>query len=141
MIESFQEQIEKKADSELADIIIDSHRYQNEFIDLAELEIKKRNIPLDSILELRIKNLKIQDENLSIGDKGSPFWISIGFIGSLLGGIFSIFLGYSYAFSKRKNSIGKEFYVYDQSTRKYGTIMFYLGLSIFGLILIRTIFK
>jgi hypothetical protein len=141
MVESFQEQIEKKTDTELADIIIDSHRYQKEFIDLAELEIKKRNIPIDSILELRIKNLKIQDENLSIGDKGSPFWISVGFIGSILGGIFSIFLGYSYAFSKRKNSIGKEFYVYDQSTRKYGTIMFYLGLTIFGLILISKIFK
>ena len=51
------------------------------------------------------------------------------------------FIKYSYAFSKRKNSSGKEFYVYDQSTRKYGTIMFYLGISIFGLILISTIFK
>jgi hypothetical protein len=140
MIQSFKEQIEKKADSELADIIIDSHRYQKEFIDLAELEIKKRNIPLDSILELRSKNLKIQDETLSIGDKGSPVWITLGFISSILAGVSGIFLGYSYAFSKRKNSSGKEFYVYDKSTRKYGTIMFYLGLSIFGLILISKIF-
>jgi hypothetical protein len=131
MIESFQEQIEKKSDSELADIIININRYQKEFVDLTEIELCNRNIPIDSIIELRIKNLKIQDEILEIGDKGSPFWIAIGFLGSLFGGLFSIFLGYSYAFSKRKNSIGKEFYVYDESTRKYGRKMFYFGLLIF----------
>jgi len=133
MIESFKDQISKKTDNELSDIFINNNKYQKEFVEFVELELKRRNLPIDSILELRKKNCQINDEFLSIGDKGSPIWIAFGFIGSLVGGIFAVFLGYSYAYSKRKNSLGKDFFVYDESTRKQGRIMFYLGLTIFGL--------
>lgn len=129
MIESFEEQIARKTDNELTDIfIIDYHKYQKDFIVLVEIELKKRNLPIDSIIELKKRNEKIIDETLTQGEQGSPVWISIGFFLSLLGGIFAIFLGYSYAFSKKKNSKGESFYVYNESTRKYGRIMFYLGL-------------
>lgn len=140
MIESFEEQIAKKTDSELTDIYIEYFKYQKEFVDLVEEELRKRNLPIDSIIELRKKNEKIIDETLTQGEQGSPVWITIGFFLSLLGGILAIFLGYSYAYSKKKNSNGESFYVYNESTRKYGRIMFILGLFMLVLGLFFNIF-
>lgn len=140
MIESFEEQIAKKTDNELTDIYIEYFKYQKEFVDLVEVELRKRNLPLDSIIELRKKNEKIIDETLTQGEQGSPVWITIGFFLSLLGGILAIFLGYSYAYSKKKNSNGESFYVYNESTRKYGRIMFILGLFMLVLGLFFNIF-
>jgi hypothetical protein len=140
MIESFEEQIAKKTDSELTDIYIEYFKYQKEFVDLVEEELRKRSLPIDSIIELRKRNEKIIDETLTQGEQGSPVWITIGFFLSLLGGILAIFLGYSYAYSKKKNSNGESFYVYNESTRKYGRIMFILGLFMLVLGLFFNIF-
>mgnify|MGYP006946116354 CR=1 FL=1 len=93
-------------------------------------------MPIDTIIELRDRNNRVIDETLSIGDKGNPVLIALGLFSSLFGGIFAVFIGYNFAYSKRKNSIGKEFFVYDESTRKSGRIMFFLGLTIFTITLI-----
>lgn len=146
MNESFEEQIAKKSDGELTDIFIEDFKYQPDFIELVKVELIKRNIPLDSILTLRKKNEKIIEETLSQGEQGSPVWIAIGFIApivlgfvSTFGGIFSVFLGYSYAFSKQKKD-EKEYYVYNASTRKFGQYMFYIYLTIIVFALYRYFF-
>lgn len=146
MNSSFEEQIKKKTDSELTEIFINESNYQKEFIELVKIEIINRNLPIDSIIELRKKNNQIIEETLSQGEQGSPVWIAIGFIApivvgliSTFGGIFSIFLGYSYAYSKKKKN-EKEFFVYNESTRKYGRYMFFIYSSIIVFELIRNFF-
>jgi hypothetical protein len=67
MIESFEEQIAKKSDIELMEIIENSTKWQKEFVDLAELEASKRNIDLDSILRERIIKNELYEKELKIG--------------------------------------------------------------------------
>lgn len=132
---NFEKIIKEKNDNELTDIFINSGGYQPEFIILVEKEIENRKIPVDSLLNIRKQQEELSDSKLKIGEQGSQFWITAAFIGSILGGIWAIFAGYSYAYSKHKSKNGKEYFVYNDSTRKYGRIMLAIGLTVFGLAL------
>jgi hypothetical protein len=65
-------------------------------------ELARRNIPIDSLIKFRGEQNKIDDTTLEQGVQGSQFWIAASFVGSILGGIWAIFAGYSYAYSKQK---------------------------------------
>jgi len=130
---NFETIIKEKSNSELTDIYIKNSGYQEEFMKLVEIELANRNIPVDSLLKFRGEQTSIDDSKLELGEQGSQFWITAGFIGSIFGGIWAIFAGYSYAYSKHKSKNGKEYFVYNESTRKYGRIMLAVGCTIFGL--------
>ena len=106
---------------------------------LVEIELTNTNIPLDSLQKFREEQESIDDTKLEQGQQGSQFWITAAFIGSIFGGIWAIFAGYSYAYSKHKVK-GKEYFVYKESTRKYGRIMLTIGCIIFGIALISRFF-
>ena len=128
----FEKVIKEKSDSELTDIFIKNSGYQEEFMLEVQEELTNRNIPIDSLLKFRAEQNDIDDKKLELGEQGSQFWITAAFIGSIFGGIWAIFAGYSYAYSKHKVK-GKEYFVYNESTRKYGRIMFTIGCIIFAL--------
>jgi hypothetical protein len=130
----FEKIIKEKSDSELTDIFIKNSGYQEEFMIGVQEELTNRNIPLDSLLKFREEQNQIDDTKLEQGEQGSQFWITAAFIGSIFGGIWAIFAGYSYAYSKHKVK-GKEYFVYNESTRKYGRIMLTVGCIIFALAL------
>ena len=136
---NFQKIIKEKSDSELTDIFIKNSGYQEEFMLGVQVELANRNIPIDSLIKFRGEQNKIDDTALEQGVQGSQFWITAAFIGSILGGIWAIFAGYSYAYSKHKVK-GKEYFVYNESTRKYGRIMLIIGCVIFALALISRFF-
>lgn len=123
---TFKEIIKAKSDSELTDIFIKNKGYQEEFMILVKEELINRNIPLDSLIKFRSEQNSIDETKLEQGEQGSQFWIVAAFIGSIFGGIWAIFAGYSYAYSKHKVN-GKEYFVYNESTRKYGRIMLTVG--------------
>ena len=106
---------------------------------LVEIELTNRNIPIDSLIKFREAQDSIDDSKLELGKQGSQFWIIAAFIGALFGGIWAIFAGYNYAYSKHKSKNGKEYLVYNVSTRKYGRIMLAVGCTIFGLVLLSSI--
>jgi len=133
---NFEKIIKEKLDNELTDIYLNPGNYQAEFIILVKEELVFRNIPIDSLEKLREQQEEINDAKLELGKQGSQFWITVAFIGSIMGGIWAIFAGYSYAYSKHKSTIGKEYYVYNDSTRKYGRIMLTIGCVIFGISLL-----
>ncbi len=135
----FEAIIKEKTNNELSDIYIKNSGYQEEFMKLVEIELTNRNIPIDSLLKFREEQERIDDSKLELGEQGSQFWIAAGFIGAIFGGIWAIFAGYSYAYSKKKSKSGKEFFVYNESTRKYGRIMLTIGSIIFGLALLSRI--
>lgn len=136
---NFQKIIKEKSDSELTDIFIKNSGYQEEFMLEVQEELASRNIPIDSLIKFRGEQNKIDDTTLEQGVQGSQFWIAAAFIGSVLGGIWAIFAGYSYAYSKHKLK-GKDYFVYNESTRKYGRLMLLLGCSVLGVIIFFEIF-
>ena len=132
---NFETIIKEKSNNELSDIYIKNSGYEKEFMRLVEIELTNRNIPIDSLIKFREEQESIDDTKLEQGEQGSQFWIAAAFIGSVFGGIWAIFAGYSYAYSKHKVK-GKEYFVYNESTRKYGRIMLTVGSIIFGLVLL-----
>lgn len=136
---NFEKIIKEKSDSELTDIFIKNSGYQEEFMIEVQEELIYRNIPLDSLIKFRGEQNKIDDIILEQGEQGSQFWIIAAFIGSIFGGIWAIFAGYSYAYSKHKEK-EKEYFVYNDSTRKYGRIMLIIGCVIFTLALFSRFF-
>jgi hypothetical protein len=136
---NFETFIKEKTNNELTDIYIKNSGYQEEFMRLVEIELTNRNIPIDSLQKFREEQESIDDTKLEKGEQGSQFWITAAFIGSIFGGIWAIFAGYSYAYSKHKVK-GKEYFVYNESTRKYGRIMLTIGCIIFGIALFSRIF-
>ncbi len=136
---NFEKIIKEKSDSELTDIFIKNSGYQEEFMIEVQEELIYRNIPLDSLIKFRGEQNKIDDIILEQGEQGSQFWIIAAFIGSIFGGIWAIFAGYSYAYSKHKVK-EKEYFVYNDSTRKYGRIMLIIGCVIFTLALFSRFF-
>ncbi len=131
---TFEKIIKEKSDSELTDIFIKNNGYQEEFMLEVQQELTIRNIPIESLLKLRDEQNRIDDSILEQGEQGSQFWITAAFIGAIFGGIWAIFAGYSYAFSKHRVK-GVEYFVYNESTRKYGKIMLTIGCVILALVL------
>lgn len=125
---AFREQVKTKTDQELVDIYINQDGYQQNFVSAAidELQLRKINIgELQKEKELKeIKNL----EKTFSGKPGNSTWIILAFISAFLGGLLGIIAGYIYSQSKKDGN-----YVYDVQTRKYGTIMFVVGLFVFAL--------
>jgi hypothetical protein len=136
---NFETIIKEKTNNELTDIYIKNSGYQEEFMRLVEIELTNRNIPIDSLQKFREEQESIDDTKLEQGEQGSQFWITAAFIGSIFGGIWGVFAGYSYAYSKH-NVKGKEYFVYNESTRKYGRIMLTIGCVIFAIALYRVLF-
>lgn len=134
----FREIIREKSNEELTDIFIKNTGYQEAFMEQLQEELIARNIPIDSLLKLRGEQNTIDETRLDQGDQGSQVWIVVGFIASVFGGLWGIFAGYNYAYSKHTVK-GKQYFVYNESTRKYGRIMLAVGCTIFGLALLSRI--
>ena len=147
----FQKIIKEKSDAELTDIFIQNSGYQEEFMSQVQEELIARKVPMESLIKMRAEQNKIDDATLSHGVQGKQFWIATGFavvfIGILesllLSGKISFFaaiwpltLGYTYAYSKTKLK-GKEYFVYNESTKKYGQIMLLIAVIILGVNLLR----
>lgn len=133
MIESFEEQIAKKTEEELKEIVINDEKYQFEFVSLAEKELLNREIPIDSVLESR----KLKYENIIASlEKGkkanfllvlfSYFGVSAFNYGKFGSGMFFMFLAYSWAFSKKKFK-GESYFVYDEKSRQDGKNLLFIG--------------
>jgi hypothetical protein len=136
---NFETIIKGKTNDELSDIYIKNSGYQEEFMKLVEIELTNRNIPINSLLKFRKEQGSIDDSKLELGQQGNSFWIAAGFTSAIFGGVFAIFTGYSYAYSKHKSKSGKQYFVYNLSTRKYGRIMLTIGSIILGLTILSII--
>jgi len=129
----FEEVVKSKTNEELVDIYVNAADYQPEFLALAEAEVVKRNIPLESLKSIREQKESIDERILEIGEQGNVFWILLGFLASLAGGAVGIIVGYNFAYSKRENLKGEEIFYYNETTRKYGRWMLTFGCLILSL--------
>jgi len=131
MSDKFTQKIAEKTDDELVDIYLNSSDYQTDFVDLVKSEIKARNLPLDSLENIKGQKEAVSNETLELGKQGNQIWMAIALFASIFGGFIGIISGYIYAFSKHRNGEGKQYFVYNESTRKYGKIVFFIGVVVF----------
>jgi hypothetical protein len=134
----FKTSINDKSDNVLSDIFFNSSKYKLEFIELVDKELINRKLPLESLKYVKDKKDEVKDESLALGRSGNQFWIVAAVLISLFGGIWALFAGYYYAYSKHKNTRGTEYFVYNSSTRKYGQFMVIIGRSILVLSIVST---
>jgi hypothetical protein len=139
MTQNFETKIKEKTDDELSEIYLNSNNYQIEFIQLVELELEKRKIPINSLKFIKDKKDKISSDTLLLGVQGNIYWITAMFFASLFGGLIGIIAGYIYAYSKHKNIKGDEYFYYNESTRKYGRWMLIVGCTVLGLLIFSTL--
>lgn len=140
MTKDFKTQIQEKSDNDLVDIFFNSTDYQTEFVKQVEEELHARKIPLDTLKHLKEKKEEVDDETLKLGKQGSQIWMIAAFILSVFGGFWGIVAGYQYYYSKHKSSDGTEYFVYNESTRKYGMWMLIVGGTVIGLYLISKLY-
>jgi len=136
----FREIIKEKSDAELTDIFIKNMGYQEAFMNQVEEELISRKIPIESLQKIRSEQDSIDVSKLEQGKQGGQVWIVLGFLASVVGGLWGIFAGYNYAYSKHRFK-GKQYYIYNESTRKYGRIMLTWAILMFVFSVYRILFS
>lgn len=111
---------------ELLDLLHKAHEWSPGDVVIARRLLARRGVDADdeSIAAKQQENLAAMRQPVS-GDK---FLIAAGFLLALLGGIFGIAIGWSYATLKDRDATGKEYYRYDSRTREIGRIIMGLGI-------------
>jgi hypothetical protein len=85
---------------------------------------------------------KIHEERIEALRKTDPpqsFWITIGYVVALLGGILGIFIGWHIYTFKKTLPDGERVYGYRAKDRKEGKTIFYLGIIVLVISIITTI--
>jgi hypothetical protein len=61
---------------------------------------------------------------------GNSFWVIIGYVFSLFGGLIGMFIGSVLMNAKKLLPGGEVVYVFNESSRKHGKIILYLGIAV-----------
>ena len=84
-METFESVVKQKTDSELVDIYINSHDYQESFLICVENELINRKIPTSAITKVRHPEKEISDEKLRLGEQKNPIWMILCFVMAIFG--------------------------------------------------------
>lgn len=104
-------------------MVYEFDQWSPEMLDAVKLELNKRKIFPDDFEERKKSFLDIHDLQMSIGKDYSLVWMIIGWL-SVFG--FLGITGYNYAYSKKHSHlINKKYFIYNESTRKKGQILFF----------------
>ncbi|MEX6688540.1 hypothetical protein QTN47_13590 [Danxiaibacter flavus] len=136
----FTETVRQKTNQELMEIFIHPKDYNPDLVALAELELTKRNINLDKSKQVRQTISHVELRQLEKGKKGSPLFIFFCFILALAGGLLGIYAGYVYSQSKIRTDDNKEYFAYDEETRRLGRLMMLLGGGVIIVLLLKQSF-
>ena len=122
------------SNNELLEIINKSDEWSKQDFFVAKKILTERGLSISEkdISKIRWERIK----EIGKQEKGSTFWIIIGYIFSI-GGIFGFFFGLGYLTAKKILPDGNRVFVYDEATRNHGRTMLIIS-SIFILIDILT---
>jgi len=122
---NFEEQIATKSNEELIEIFTNTHLYQPSFVEIVKTEIIRRNIPIDAVEKIKQQKENIGRNVLALGKQGNPVYMALIAGSAIFGGILAIVGGYIYAYSTQTDENGEKYFVYNESTRKWGTNNFW----------------
>lgn len=116
-------------DEELLEILEKPDEWNSFDFIAAQKILKKRGVEItkDKIEELKRERLN----ELAQPEKGQPFWVVLGYIISLFGGILGIFIGWHLLSFKKTLPNGQRVYAYETAARKHGQKIFYFGIVCF----------
>ncbi|MFK8102364.1 MAG: hypothetical protein AB8G15_07565 [Saprospiraceae bacterium] len=128
--------LQEFTNEELKDIFARPDEWSVEDFNIAKLVLQQRGV---KITDAAIQNLR--EERLTeirAGKKGSYFWMSLYFIGIIVGAYFGVMyiiagigMGYYYGYGKSTDPDGVRHFVYDAQTRTYGKVILYVGSLLF----------
>ncbi|MEL6941206.1 MAG: hypothetical protein AAFO82_00935 [Bacteroidota bacterium] len=120
--------------AELMEIFEKPDEWSIEDVSIARVILEHRGTVLDEV-EIRESRTKRLAE-IRKGKKGTPIWMILYGLGIVLGMFVSLIfliagigMGYYYTYGKSVDPDGQKYYVFDESTRNYGAIIFYGGIT------------
>lgn len=127
--------VKSKKNEELLSMVYQFDAWDAQMLEAVQEELKRRNaLPADILIR---KQELIAKERIELA-KGQP--ASTG--GQVLGwitifGLFGIFIGYNYAYAKKKSKYtGETFYKFDTASRDNGRYILYASLGMLVLVIL-----
>ncbi len=115
-------------EDELIEILEKPDEWNKQDYVLAKQILKNRG---KDINDDELKNLKKQRLNqLSKPENGMNVWVVIGYISSICGGLFGIFIGSALTSTKKTLPTGEIIHVFDERSRKHGKIILVIGVAV-----------
>jgi hypothetical protein len=126
---SLQDDIQEKSNAELLKMAYQLDQWSPEMLSEVEKELTKRNILPADLNARRQQLIDTEEARLIKGQQAGLFGQIIGW--ATVFGFLGIFIGYHYAFSRRRSKYtGKQYFTYNEPSRKGGTYLFYAAICI-----------
>jgi hypothetical protein len=139
-MENFTEIVKNKTNDELLQMVYEFAEWSPEMLTSVEEELAHRNILPDDVQVRKEQLTELEDERLLQGKEASILGQVIGWLTVL--GIFGIFIGHHYSFSKVRNKYsGKQYYRYNEHSRKSGSYLFYTAIILLTLEILYNLLK
>lgn len=126
---------------ELKELFEKPDEWSVEDVSIARVILQQRDIIIDESEIKASRNKRLAE--IWKGKKGTSIWMILYSLGIVFGLFFSLIfvvagigMGYYYAYGKSIDPDGRKYFAFDNSTRNYGTIMFYGGITFIALIFI-----
>jgi len=124
----FDEIVGIKTNDELLKMAYEFDEWSPDMLKTVEVELSKRNILPADINEKKWQLVQKEDKLLAAGRDASTLGLIVGWVTVL--GLFGIYMGYRYTFSKTKSRYtNKEYFTYNESSRKNGSYLFYTAIG------------
>jgi hypothetical protein len=127
----FDSAVKNKSNTELLSMVYQVDVWSPEMLEAVRNELSSRQIlPADLHQKLQ-KQTEADEITMSKGKEGSVAVLILGWITVL--GFLGLAIGYHYAYAKvRSNVTGKQYFKYDEDTRKDGKLL--INVSLIGMI-------
>jgi hypothetical protein len=110
---------------ELLEVVSEPDKWCELDKQLAKKLLNERGITINNALEDALYKKRIKE--LSVEEKGSVIWTTIGYISAFLGGILGLAIGLNLWTSKRTLPDGTRAYIYSAGDRRHGMIITIIG--------------
>ncbi len=136
----YSQEVQSKSNEEILKMVYEFDTWSPEMLKAVEKELDNRKILPSDINIRKQKLIEIEDEKLRVGKEASLFGLIIGWL--TVFGLLEIFIGYNYTFSKERSKFtNKEYFKYNEISRKNGSYLFYTSITLSLLALAYSLIK
>lgn len=122
------------SNNELLEIIHKPDEWSRQDFLIARKILDDRGINIDDIAINSIKKERIRE--LGVQERGDIFWIAIGYLIAIIGGLLSLVIALPFVLSRKTLPDGRRMFIYDTVTRRHGRNM----LIIAGVVILLSLF-
>ena len=131
----FENIVKSKSDEELLKMVYEFDLWKQDMLYAIENELTYRGILPTDINEVKQQKIEEEDIILTKGKEASLLGQILGWL--TVCGVLGIYIGYNYTFSKVKSKYtNKEYFVYDEYSRKIGAYIFNTSLVVTTIIIL-----